>query len=157
LRKIADFFEVTIGYLLGEEHADKLREAAAPHRATPSTDETGYRNSLRALAAQKTRPEIYLAEQIHEMLDEETPRRENYIVARAGAMELIDVLDQIIREKKDEPNLTPDEIASRALKKGVADVKNPGVIYPRSGKAASTSGKTSSRASHGDAHPKDQP
>ena len=41
----------------------------------------------------------------------------------------------------------PDAVAAQAAKRAVAEVQTPGVVYGRSRKAASTSGKTSSRAS----------
>ena len=41
----------------------------------------------------------------------------------------------------------PDAVAAQAATRAVAEVQNPGVVYGRSRKAASTSGKTSSRAS----------
>jgi len=44
-------------------------------------------------------------------------------------------------------NSVPDAVAAQAATRAVAEVQNPGVVYARSRKAASTSGKTSSRAS----------
>jgi transcriptional regulator with XRE-family HTH domain len=44
-------------------------------------------------------------------------------------------------------NSVPDAVATQAAKRAVAEVQHPGVVYGRSRKAASTSGKTSSRAS----------
>jgi transcriptional regulator with XRE-family HTH domain len=44
-------------------------------------------------------------------------------------------------------NSVPDAVAAQAAKRAVAEVHQPGVVYGRSRKAASTSGKTSSRAS----------
>jgi len=44
-------------------------------------------------------------------------------------------------------NSVPDAVAAQAATRAVAEVQNPGVVYGRSRKAASTSGKTSSRAS----------
>jgi len=41
----------------------------------------------------------------------------------------------------------PDAVAAQAAKRAVAEVQTPDVVYGRSRKAASTSGKTSSRAS----------
>jgi transcriptional regulator with XRE-family HTH domain len=44
-------------------------------------------------------------------------------------------------------NSGPDAVAAQAATRAVAEVQKPGVVYGRSHKAASTSGKTSSRAS----------
>ena len=44
-------------------------------------------------------------------------------------------------------NSVPDAVAAQAAKRAVAEVQKPGVVYARSRKAASTSGKTSSPAS----------
>jgi len=44
-------------------------------------------------------------------------------------------------------NSVPDAVAAQAATRAVAEVQKPGVVYGRSRKAASTSGKTSSRAS----------
>ena len=44
-------------------------------------------------------------------------------------------------------NSVPDAVAAQAATRAVAEVQKPGVIYARSRKAASTSGKTSSQAS----------
>ena len=44
-------------------------------------------------------------------------------------------------------NSVPDAVAAQAAKRAVAAVQKPGVVYGRSRKAASTSEKTSSRAS----------
>jgi transcriptional regulator with XRE-family HTH domain len=43
-------------------------------------------------------------------------------------------------------NSVPDAVAAQAATRAVAEVQKPGVVYGRSRKAASTSGKTSSRA-----------
>ena len=45
----------------------------------------------------------------------------------------------------------PDAVAAQAATRAVAEVQKPGVVYGRSRKAASTSEKTSSRASRADA------
>ena len=47
-------------------------------------------------------------------------------------------------------NSVPDAVAAQAAKQAVAEVQQPGVVFGRSRKAASTSGKTSSRASRAD-------
>jgi transcriptional regulator with XRE-family HTH domain len=44
-------------------------------------------------------------------------------------------------------NSVPDAVAAQAATRAVAEVQKPGVVYGRSRKAASTSGRTSSRAS----------
>ena len=44
-------------------------------------------------------------------------------------------------------NSVPDAVAAQAASRAVAEVQNPGVVYARSRKAVSTSGKISSRAS----------
>jgi|GEM_PF-3428378 len=44
-------------------------------------------------------------------------------------------------------NSVPDAVAAQAATRAVAEVQKPGVVYARSRKAASTSGKTSSPAS----------
>jgi transcriptional regulator with XRE-family HTH domain len=44
-------------------------------------------------------------------------------------------------------NSVPDAVAAQAAKQALAEVQQPGVVYGRSRKAASTSGKISSRAS----------
>ena len=44
-------------------------------------------------------------------------------------------------------NSVPDAVAAQAATRAVAEVQQPGVVYGRSRKAASTSGKISSRAS----------
>lgn len=44
-------------------------------------------------------------------------------------------------------NSVPDAVAAQAAKRAVAEVQQPGVVYGRSRRAASTSGRTSSRAS----------
>ena len=44
-------------------------------------------------------------------------------------------------------NSVPDAVAAQAATRAVAEIQKPAVVYGRSRKAASTSGKTSSRAS----------
>jgi len=44
-------------------------------------------------------------------------------------------------------NSVPDAVAAQAAKRAVAEVQQPGVVYGRSRRAASTSGRISSRAS----------
>lgn len=51
----------------------------------------------------------------------------------------------------------PDAVAAQAATRAVAEVQNPGVVYGRSRKAASTSGKISSRASRAGAASSAQP
>ena len=50
-------------------------------------------------------------------------------------------------DKWERLNSVPDAVAAQAATRAVAEVQNRGVVYGRSRKAASTSGKTSSRAS----------
>ena len=51
-------------------------------------------------------------------------------------------------DKWERLNPVPDAVAAQAATRAVAEVQNRGVVYGRSCKAASTSGRTSSRASH---------
>jgi transcriptional regulator with XRE-family HTH domain len=50
-------------------------------------------------------------------------------------------------DKWERLNSVPDAVAAQAASRAVAEVQHGGVVYGRSRKAASTSGKTSSRAS----------
>jgi transcriptional regulator with XRE-family HTH domain len=54
-------------------------------------------------------------------------------------------------------NSVPDAVATQAAKRAVAGVQKRGVVYGRSRKVASTSGKTSSRASRAGAASGSQP
>lgn len=54
-------------------------------------------------------------------------------------------------------NSVPDAVAAQAAKRAVVEVQQPDVIYGRSRKAASTSGRTSSRASRADVESSVQP
>jgi len=59
----------------------------------------------------------------------------------------IELKDHFPLDKWTPISSVPDAVAAQAAKRALAEVQTPGVVYGRSRKAASTSGKTSSRAS----------
>lgn len=156
LGKLAQILGCTIGYLTGEDELVS-NESITPYRVNPSDDDVGYRQSLRSLAKNKTRPDLYLSDQIHKMLEEEEPQLENFIVARAGAKELIEHLEKIISEKRKEPNSSQGDVSGKVLKRAAELVKSPGVSYLRSHKADETTGKVYPPTSGDHKHQDDQP
>lgn len=60
---------------------------------------------------------------------------------------LVELREHFPLDKWARINSVPDAVAEQAAKRAVAEVQRPAVIYGRSRKAASTSGKISSRAS----------
>lgn len=59
---------------------------------------------------------------------------------------LVELREHFPLDKWGQINSVPDAVAEQAAKRAVAEAQRPGVIYGRSRKAASTSGKISSRA-----------
>jgi transcriptional regulator with XRE-family HTH domain len=59
----------------------------------------------------------------------------------------IELKEHFPLDKWGQVNSVPDAVAAQAATRAVAEVQKPGVVYGRSRKAVSTSGKTSSQAS----------
>jgi hypothetical protein len=57
------------------------------------------------------------------------------------------ILDELDERERKSASLTPDDASLLAAKKALAEVEKPGVVYGRSRRAASTSGKSASPSS----------
>src|SRR6185312_14839403 len=98
------------------------------------------------------------AEAIRESLDQATPSREAclqylrlFLETCTDAAKLgwtaVELKEHFPLDKWMQLNSSPDAVAAQAATRAVAEVQNRGVVYGHSRKAASTSGKISSRAS----------
>jgi len=97
-------------------------------------------------------------EAVFESTDQPSPTRESclrylqqFLETCTDAAKLgwtaIELKEHFPLDKWTPSNSVPDAVAAQAATRAVAEVQTPGVVYGRSRKAASTSGKTSSRAS----------
>jgi transcriptional regulator with XRE-family HTH domain len=98
------------------------------------------------------------SEEIREAIGQATPSREScleylrhFLETCTDAAKLgwtaVELKQHFPLDKWGRLNSVPDAVAAQAAKRAVAEVQKPGVVYARSRKAASTSGKISSRAS----------
>jgi transcriptional regulator with XRE-family HTH domain len=101
-------------------------------------------------------------ERIRESMDPSSPSRESCLQylrqflntctdqARLG-WTAVELKQHFPLDKWARLNSVPDAVAAQAATRAVAEIQRPGVVYGRSRKVASTSEKTSARASRADA------
>jgi transcriptional regulator with XRE-family HTH domain len=125
-REIDEFYVLRAEELAREfDNANKFKASSAAMRETP-----GYVTSTRESCLH------YLQQFLETCMDGAT--------LGWTAMEL---REHFPLDKWARLSSVPDAVAAQAEKRAVAEVQQPGVVYGRSRKAASTSGKTSLRAS----------
>lgn len=129
LSKLASALEVTSGWLLGESGADEVNEQPAK----PSSELSAAYVHLETATLQKSFSELA------SKLNRVSALERKYVFGNLRAM-----LDELEDRDLKSASLTPDAAALLGAKKVLAEVENPGVVYGRSRRAASTSGKTSS-------------